>query len=398
MSVTGSLGTNSFAPPVLLPYAALDLVVEDFNSDGRPDLLFANATGARVLLNSSTNGSVSFGSPITVSTEPALAVAAMNLQGLAKFDACVAAASGIALYRSEVSGGTGIGVGGNDTATVSFTALGTPRTIPATAFDYDALLVGDMDNDGAPDLVLRKAFNPATPQFYVLRNQSGGLAPEVKTLEAIDLTFTSATLNGFADANQLPGLAWFEYRGGGVTNRTTPLALAATDKVNVYANISNLGPYPYTFRVVASNALGVTVGPDRRIISTLASATLNNSVLNYTENAGSSLVDAAFQLLAPVGATYSNATIVIQNYQPGGESLGLQSQVAGITATWNPATGTLTLTGNASSASYEQAFRQVVFNNSSDNLSVVRESSCSFMAQSLRSVRPANTCHRRTIA
>ena len=69
--------------------------------------------------------------------------------------------------------------------------------------------------------------------------------------------------------------------------------------------------------------------------------------------------------------TLAGATVWIAgNYQAGEDVLSF-ANTATITATWNAATGTLTLTGSDTVANYQAALRAVKYQNTSDNPSAV---------------------------
>lgn len=95
------------------------------------------------------------------------------------------------------------------------------------------------------------------------------------------------------------------------------------------------------------------------------------SSVKYTENAPPTPVAASITITDSAFPTITGATIQITgNYQRGPDRLSFLNTGA-VQWSWNEATGTLTLTGTASIASYKQMLRSVSFNNVSDNPSTL---------------------------
>jgi hypothetical protein len=111
-----------------------------------------------------------------------------------------------------------------------------------------------------------------------------------------------------------------------------------------------------------ADTLTITVLPvdDAAVVGT------SPSQLTYTENAGDVVVDSALTLGDVDNATLQGATVQIRGYVAGQDTLNMANQ-NGITATWNPITGTLTLSGTASVGDYQAALRSVTYLNTSDN-------------------------------
>jgi hypothetical protein len=88
--------------------------------------------------------------------------------------------------------------------------------------------------------------------------------------------------------------------------------------------------------------------------------------LNYTENVGAVAIDPSLTLEAVDSPTLSSATVSLSNYVAGQDSLNFTSQ-NGISGTFDPISGTLTLTGSASVANYQAALRSITYTNTSSN-------------------------------
>jgi hypothetical protein len=114
---------------------------------------------------------------------------------------------------------------------------------------------------------------------------------------------------------------------------------------------------------VVSASVSVTAHDDAPVL-TLSTAT----ALGYTENDPAKVIDSALTLTDPDSASITSATVQITSGLAAAEDLlALPSPPAGITPTYVPATGTLTLSGSAPIATYEQALRAVTYENTSDS-------------------------------
>ncbi len=93
--------------------------------------------------------------------------------------------------------------------------------------------------------------------------------------------------------------------------------------------------------------------------------------LAYVEKDPATPVEATLTLTAGTVPNLSGATITISaNYASGQDVLAFTSQ-PGISGSWDAASGTLTLSGSASVASYEAALRSVTYVNTSANPSAL---------------------------
>ncbi|EJN03643.1 Ig-like domain-containing protein [Phyllobacterium sp. YR531] len=121
----------------------------------------------------------------------------------------------------------------------------------------------------------------------------------------------------------------------------------------------------------------ITVVPvnDAPVLDLDASGAGTGYSTSYTENGtGVAIVDTDSSITDIDNANIASASIVIANGQAG-DILAISGALpAGITATWNPATFTLTLSGSASKAAYETALEQVRYSSSSDNPSTTPRS------------------------
>ena len=204
-------GDGSFAAPVFLPlnFAGGAVAVADLNGDGKPDIVVGTATatgfgdGLSVILNL---GNRNFGNPtVYLSTQEiyAVAIADLNRDGIP--DIAAAVQSGVTLLKGN---GDGTFTPGNTLAlphpagtivltdlnhdglidvvtaggwlyyTPSVTvflatgggAFGTPQSIPYPNGTF-AVAVGDVNQDGYPDLVVATA---NTVEIALLLNKGNG--------------------------------------------------------------------------------------------------------------------------------------------------------------------------------------------------------------------------------
>jgi hypothetical protein len=110
---------------------------------------------------------------------------------------------------------------------------------------------------------------------------------------------------------------------------------------------------------LVTRAIAVTRTNDAPIVTTTATA------LAYTENQGPAAVDAGLTVVDPDLDQLSGATVTLVNYNTVGGTLSPTSG-SGISGSFNPMTGVLTLSGAASVATYQGLLRTVTFSDGSD--------------------------------
>ncbi|HOY30650.1 MAG TPA: M6 family metalloprotease domain-containing protein [Bacteroidales bacterium] len=121
---------------------------------------------------------------------------------------------------------------------------------------------------------------PGTGRTFLFSQE---IPPDVITVPATAVTTTSAVLNGFVDANNVPTTVSFEY--GINTNygniiTATPNTLSGNTSVPVSASISGLSANTlYHFRVKATNSLGTFYGNDSVFIAQY-NTTIDNPVVS----------------------------------------------------------------------------------------------------------------------
>ena len=157
---------------------------------------------------------------------------------------------------------------------------------------------------------------------------------------------------------------------GGVsytTLATYPGNTAAGNKVVSLAGYESANTL-IRFRLSTDFATNETVTIDNVTITAEPTGYTNTftEAATYVAGAGGAAIAAADTLITdPSAGNLAGATIrIATNYQSGADLLEFTNQ-GGITGVFNAATGTLTLTGNATAAVYTTAIESIRFNNSS---------------------------------
>ncbi|MBL8244599.1 MAG: hypothetical protein JNL89_10425 [Rhodanobacteraceae bacterium] len=92
------------------------------------------------------------------------------------------------------------------------------------------------------------------------------------------------------------------------------------------------------------------------------------ATLNYAENQAATAIDATITVADAEQANLVSASVQITtNYQNGADELACPGACGGLTASFAPASGTLTLSGTASLATYQTVLRSVSYRSTSEN-------------------------------
>lgn len=237
-----STGAFSFAITKLTMFGTLnDLASADFNKDGKMDLVATSVFGAQVLvlINQSTNTTVSFQAPILLPADSGpfgLDVTDFNGDGFADF---VVGNRGIATASVFLHTGS--------LAPVAFTKVNL-----ATSKSNWFLRAGDLDGDAKPDLAVSTFANPSTFSVDILRNQHC----HVPVIQNAAPLFICPTQTIQLTTLPMPGIT-YDWKQDGVSFKTS---------ADPFADITAAGSYTVTATgeagacAITSNALVVQSG------------------------------------------------------------------------------------------------------------------------------------------
>lgn len=250
-----------------------------------------------------------------------------------------------------------------DTRTITVAAVNDApvNTMPAsyatnedTALGLTGLQIADVDAaSGTMTVVLTVSSGSLTA------TAGGSVTVAGSGTSSITLTGTLANINAF-----LAGASRPSFVPAADFNGPVSLTMTTSDGGNTGAGGV----------LSATDTRTITVNPvnDAPVLDLDASGAGTGYSTSYTENgAGVAIVDADSLITDIDSANMASATIVIANGQPGDVLSVSGALPTGITAAWNPATFTLTLTGSASKAAYETALEQVRYSSTSDDPSTV---------------------------
>ncbi|MBN3922907.1 cadherin-like domain-containing protein [Nostoc sp. NMS4] len=241
--------------------------------------------------------------------------------------------------------------------------------------------------------------------IYAQLNSNSGVPPTITSGSASALTYTenattaidsgitvsdtdspnlaSATVSitsGFASAQDT--LAFTNQNGitGSYNSSTGVLTLTGSSTVAnyqtalrsiTYNNSSdNPSTTPRTVSFVVNDGTANSTVVTRNINITAVNdapvATATNSALAYTENA-TTVIDSGITVSDVDSSNLASATVSITSGFASAQDILAFTNQNGITGSYNPNTGVLTLNGSATVANYQTALRSVTYTNSSDN-------------------------------
>jgi hypothetical protein len=159
----------------------------------------------------------------------------------------------------------------------------------------------------------------------------------------------------------------------------TPASIASLLDGMTYTN-ATVGPAEQprviTVTSITDNGGQGNGGVDTTALNLTSTVTFNQApvlggaggTVNYTENGSGSIPAASISVTDTDDANLTGATVKITgNFDVGKDVLVLGNTGLGITAVYDAATGTLTLSGTATKADYETALESVTYRNSSDD-------------------------------
>ncbi|MFC7503971.1 beta strand repeat-containing protein [Nocardioides sp. GCM10030258] len=200
-----------------------------------------------------------------------------------------------------------------------------------------------------------------------LEIQNQGTAAGQIGVSGTNVTYGGTTIGTFSGGTGLtPLVTTFN------ANATQPAAQALLRAItyrNVAANPVTTDRFA---RFVLADGDGGVSGPIMRTITVTAPAqppvvTTSAGTTAYTENGAALVVDATVTVTDSDNANLAGATVQITGGFVSAEDVLSLTPPAGITQSYDAATGTLTLSGSALVATYQTALRGVRYNNSSNN-------------------------------
>ena len=265
---------------------------------------------------------------------------------------------------------------------------GTPGSGDANALITHAILQPIPQDPGAPppppiEVTLPVAPNlpPVTfaPQTTATAEDtvltfSGASAITIADADSGVLTVTLTVTNGQLTLASVAGLSFSTGDGSGDATMTfsgSPAAINAalhgmTFKpfldYNGAAVLSITHTDGHSAPTTTTVGIDIAAVNDAPVISDPVAETVS-----YTENDAATVVNASLTLSDVDSATLSGATVKISGHFHAGEDVLSFTSHGGITGSYDPQTGVLTLSGVASVADYQAVLRSVTYSNSSDD-------------------------------
>jgi Bacterial Ig domain/CARDB len=210
----------------------------------------------------------------------------------------------------------------------------------------------------------------SAPQYWSTGQQPAPIAPVLALSDVDSPTLTGASVAitaNFAGGDELVfantlGITGVYNTGTGV------LTLSGNASVSDYQTALRSVKFKSTSGSVAQRTVSVTASDgsaqsavvSRPIVINAPVVTVNSAPFSYTAGEPAKVIDAGLLLTDADSTTLSGATVSISQGFHSGDSLAFVNQL-GITGTYNPATGVLTLSGSATVTDYRTALRTVKF-------------------------------------
>ncbi|WP_234714285.1 beta strand repeat-containing protein [Mycolicibacterium chlorophenolicum] len=257
--------------------------------------------------------------------------------------------------------------------TISFVTTDSTATTSAPALV--SVTVASLPVTAAPVLV-----TSVVNVSYTAGNSAVSVDPGVIVLDADSTTMSGAVVSIVGGAAAGETLSFSAPAGitgvysGGVLTLSGAASLASYQQALrsvTYATSSVALASVKTISFVITDSTATTSAPALVSVTVLAAPTnvaplVVTSVTNVSYTAGNTAVtvDPGITVLDVDSANLSGASVTIAGSFASGDTLGFTSQ-AGITGSYNSATGTLTLSGTAALATYQQVLRSVTLSTGS---------------------------------
>jgi len=319
--------------------------------------------------------------------------------------------SGRAIYINGVSDAT-------DNFTDTFNSANNALTVSSTSYPFDGRIdeVRISDTGRSANWVATEYNNQSDPAAFIdlintppilsniestaQRFKTGGAPVRVTSnLTVNDINgdnITSATITISSNYNAAQDELLFTDQNGithSWNNSTGELTLTGLANVSDYQSALRSVQYINTSSspTTANRTISFTVN-DPQDPSNIATrdvsifppnippvlSNIESTTLSYSEDDGPIAITSSIAISDSDDITVDSANVIISgNYVQGEDELAF-SNTASIISSWNPATGTLTLTGTASISDYETALRSVTYENTVTSLPSTIQRTISF--------------------
>jgi hypothetical protein len=276
-------------------------------------------------------------------------------------------------------------ISGNGTASLSLTGTVTALTNALSGMQFTspshytgaasiALTINDQGNTGtggakSASATVNITFNPVahTP---TVTNASTRTNQQTTSGLVISPNALDGSISGYYRITGITGGTLFQANGTTAISNNAFITFAqgsAGLKFTPTTNSASDGGFTIQASTSASSAGlgGSTVAAVITVIG-LPLVTPSGGTLTFTENQSPQAIDAGITLSDPAGTTLVGATMTLNGYVPGEDTVTFVNQ-NGITGSWDSVHGILTLSGSASLANYQAALRSVTYDDPSDD-------------------------------
>jgi len=273
--------------------------------------------------------------------------------------------AGTTFSNWQITGGNAAGVFGINASTGALTVVDRTNLDFETTSSYVLdVIVSDGVNTSTVETISLGVIDINEAPSLSLSQTSASLAENTDTSSAIVLA-TVSIIDDALGSNSLvisgADSASFEIVGGSLRLKAGTLLdfeTQPTFNVTVEVNDPLVGSNPDDSQTFTLTVTDVDEPP---VVTTSAGTAA------FTEDAGPVAIDAALTVFDPENANIAGAEVRFDTGFVIGQDALLFADQAGISGSYNAASGVLTLTGSASVTAYEAALRSVTYSNSNQN-------------------------------
>ncbi len=170
----------------------------------------------------------------------------------------------------------------------------------------------------------------------------------------------------FTDANGISG-SWDASAGvlilsGSASKAVYEAALESVTYINTSSTPGLFLPRTVSWQVNDGTSLSIPATSIIRVNYAPILSDVANSI-SFSEGSAAQVLDSTITVIDTRGENMESATITISNGYVSGEDVLAFNNANGITGVWDSGSGTLTLSGNATTAAYEAALESVTYQN-----------------------------------